>query len=101
MKQSDLINRDDLMKTIGLAVDCKDCRRAGTFGCNESSAFAYACECITDAPAVDAVEVIRCKDCKHWDDAVKYCDFEMGVSENDFCSWAERVDKNDTERAGN
>lgn len=31
-------------------------------------------EAIDDAPTVDAVEVVRCKDCKHWKyDARKLC----------------------------
>ena len=44
-------------------------------------------------------EIIRCKDCKHWNDDT-YCQklYEMGVldfydymtKEDDFCSWAER-----------
>lgn len=51
-------------------------------------------------PTVDAVEVVRCKDCKHyyadpwgWGN----CVFEGGVSRrtktNDFCSWGERKDE--------
>lgn len=51
---------------------------------------------IKELPAVDAVEVVRCKDCKHWDmvdlhfhknicsKLMRPCD------ESDFCSWAER-----------
>ena len=50
---------------------------------------------IDDAPTVDAVEVVRCKDCKH---AKKikigvHCTFnEIGFSEDDFCSYGERKD---------
>jgi hypothetical protein len=49
-------------------------------------------------PAVDAVEVVRCRDCKHW-----RCDSknihrgecyelvpETWIYENDFCSYGER-----------
>ena len=36
----------------------------------------YILEQIDNAPAVDAVEVIRCKDCKYWGD-------EDGISEKD------------------
>lgn len=65
------------------------------------------------APSTDAIEVVRCKDCKHWmpydwmfsevwrsvskddysDDEIgcAYCDMNMHA--NDFCSRAER--KND------
>lgn len=56
-------------------------------------------EAIERVPTVDAVEVVRCKDCKHyyadpwgWGN----CVFEGGVSRrtktNDFCSWGERKD---------
>ena len=46
---------------------------------------------------VDAVEVVRCKDCKHYDDE-GYCwywNYEPGMSPNtvdadDFCSYGER-----------
>ena len=67
-------------------------------------AFGYeACVCcddIKDAPAVDAVEVIRCKECKHWGgvpfgnicrrwsaplEGMKNC-----TKPGDFCSYGER-----------
>jgi len=60
---------------------------------------------IEDAPAVDAVEVVRCKDCKHWDSRQMECkndalstDHEGGASysldfwKDDFCSYGERKD---------
>ena len=45
-------------------------------------------------PTVDAVEVVRCKDCKHW--TMGYCnnfayyDYEPTTNEDDFCSYGER-----------
>ena len=51
--------------------------------CSKESRFrvyyGYAKSFIDDAPTVDAVEVVRCKDCKH-----RYSD-----------SWCEYVDDND------
>lgn len=49
---------------------------------------------IENAPTVDAVPVIRCKDCKHWqcDDSESYCD-ELGIFNTDmnsYCSYAKR-----------
>jgi hypothetical protein len=46
---------------------------------------------------VDAVPVIRCKDCKHWqcDDYESYCD-ELGIFSTDmnsYCSYAKRKEK--------
>ena len=46
---------------------------------------------IADAPTVDAVEVIRCKDCKHYDG--KWLCKISGVPSRkpcDFCSYGER-----------
>ena len=57
-------------------------------------------QAIKDAPTVDAVEVVRCKDCSYWWDrgfGKGTCDREteeMGLSrlylEDDFCSYGER-----------
>ena len=49
-----------------------------------------------DAPAVDAVEVVRCKDCKHYrkySDFVVDCSRDHGmiyVNPDDFCCYGER-----------
>lgn len=50
-----------------------------------------------DADGVDAVEVVRCKDCKHWacDDSESYCD-ELGIFNTDmnsYCSYAKRKEE--------
>lgn len=52
---------------------------------------------IEDAPAVDAVEVCRCKDCKHWREETLWCDMNsIDRGEHytwyaeDFCSYGER-----------
>ena len=61
---------------------------------------------IRESPTVDAVEVVRCKDCKwFWKYKINnnYCCcrnsrdgysqvFEVKFSENDFCSYGERKD---------
>ena len=58
---------------------------------------------INDAPIVDAVPVIRCKDCKHYKWEIDMCNLEGAtvfpmnvVHEDDYCSRAERKDKNDS-----
>lgn len=53
-------------------------------------------------PPVDAVEVVRCQDCKHWDSETWFCDnhstfdhhgLEWNMfAPNDFCSYGERKD---------
>ena len=49
---------------------------------------------INRLPTIDAVPVIRCKDCKHWysdADTGMACEFtNMGQPEDGFCNWAER-----------
>ena len=53
---------------------------------------------IDSQAAVDAVEVVRCKDCKHFRRNLEndtYCDCVGGLTgpeENDFCSYGERKD---------
>lgn len=52
---------------------------------------------LNHAPTVEAVPVIRCKDCKHWacDDCETYCD-ELGIfgtDMNSYCSYAKRKEE--------
>ena len=83
--------------------------------CSKESRFrvyyGYAKSFIDDAPTVDAVEVVRCRDCKYWGDESGKLQRSDGVlfvrckvhnylidgrhtgwcpSENDFCSYGER-----------
>ena len=60
-----------------------------------------ALRCIEQAPTVDAVPVVRCKDCKHYDMGVClkiYSDGNMHTEAwqsrrpEDFCSYGERKD---------
>lgn len=48
---------------------------------------------LEDAPTVDAVPVVRCKDCMHrLGDMMCEYKFHLAVAQddNDFCSWGER-----------
>ena len=53
-------------------------------------------EWIDKAPTIDAVPVVRCKDCKHCDPENHHCDHNMGTAAplrrkpDDFCSYGER-----------
>ena len=54
-------------------------------------------EWIDKAPTIDAVPVVRCKDCKHLYDAMDdYCCMShrglVKICENSFCSYGERKD---------
>ena len=51
---------------------------------------------VMDAPAIDAVEVVRCKECRHYDHGccvvMRYKDDHhiIGVKPTDYCSYGER-----------
>ena len=74
-----LIDADELVKKLNIKENCKDCEYVSCIVfCGRGSEFVNACEAIFDAPTVDAVEVVRCKDCKHATMTIngecKYCD---------------------------
>lgn len=52
--------------------------------------------CIDSVPGVDAVEVVRCKDCKHYapiEGGKPLCEwYTIAVAYDDFCSYGERKD---------
>ena len=49
------------------------------------------CEMLNDAPTVDAVPVVRCKDCVYfWDGVCTAHTDAICTDENEFCSWGER-----------
>lgn len=56
-----------------------------------------------NAPTVDAVEVVRCKDCKHCDPENHHCDHPMSTAAplsrkpDDFCSYGERKEGADND----
>ena len=61
---------------------------------NADGAYGYVdAKQITDAPTVDAVEVVRCKDCKHYNEG--FCvgyHAHHDTLPDDFCSYGERKD---------
>ena len=68
--------------------------------CSQESRFrvhyGYAKSFIDNAPTVDAVPVVRCRECKHCDPENYHCDHPMGTAAplkrkpDDFCSYGER-----------
>ena len=54
----------------------------------------YVCrwfvDSVADADTIDAVEVVRCKDCKHRDAIFVCAQFDADVGANHFCSLGER-----------
>ena len=79
MNNGDLISREALKKRLG------DLRFQN---------YGNAIIEVMEAPAVDAVEVVRCRDCKHlmFSDCYGECgEGHMGiVSPDDFCSYGRR-----------
>lgn len=70
-------------------------------GSFSGDAYERAAKAIAELPAVDSVEVVRCKDCKHykpqrksahWHGRTPYCcrGTTVKVSPDDFCSYGER-----------
>ena len=51
---------------------------------------------VEEMPTVDAVEAVRCRECKHCDPENYHCDHPMGTvaplrrEPDDFCSYGER-----------
>lgn len=74
---------------------------------NSDGAYGYVdAKQIADAPTIGAVEIVRCKDCKHykpqkksahWENRANYCNriVTIKVQPYDFCSHGERKDGDD------
>lgn len=89
-----LIDADALKQTF-----CAECVRTQCEGC----VIEYHFESL--APTVDAVEVVRCKDCRYyhvyWDNnghtekGYGACDWinDNSVREDHFCAWGEKMDE--------
>lgn len=100
-----LIDAYELMRSMGFHDDCADCN-CDDWECIYDRIYTRADMCdlvethIFDAPAVDAVEVVRCKECKHYLNSCEKCgliDTRLHFYETDkrwtedcFCAWGER-----------
>lgn len=90
--ENDLIRRSDL-----LAKKCIIRGRLDTGSPCPSKVVAIPVDVIERAPAVDAVEVVRCRDCEHWfekendQDMFGFCYlYLVWMRSYDFCSCGER-----------
>lgn len=95
MSEKEYIERNDLIKNLNtFAPECYN---------------ALINHLIMKQPAADVVEVVRCKDCKHYDKEYHQCKlhseepdqystgFIFCMQEDDFCSYGERKEfDNDT-----
>lgn len=95
-----LIDIDAFRKDWGLAERCEDCERDAR-ECQYDQIYTRMdfCGWLDDAEIIDAVPVVRCKDCKFWrDDNPRvngfHCCYRMHnifpMKESDFCSRGER-----------
>lgn len=78
-------------------IDDKDCKDLLYVRCiGQDKAFIAAMEqVIDDCPTIDAVEVVRCKDCIYWSDDGRCEPIENGLVMEyttglDFCSYGKR-----------
>lgn len=94
-----LIDADTLRKDVEKDRDASDMPKMWYQGVE------YAINHIIHAPTIDAVEVVRCKDCKHNyhnmipDGEAEYgctkC-IELPITANFYCAWGERREDADT-----
>ena len=90
-----LIDGDALIEKFNEKVDMAEClidaRTAERF-----ATFCALADAVEEMPTVDAVEVVRCRECKHCDPENYHCDHPMGTAAplkrkpDDFCSYGER-----------
>ena len=98
MSMIDPIDRNALIKKLGIAKDCSGCDHNKTPFCLWGENQAEICESICDAPTVEP-EIIRCKDCKFYtayDYTGKLMCKRIGKGmilpkPEDYCSYAERI----------
>lgn len=50
---------------------------------------------LKEAPTIDAVQVVRCKDCKYCNGEYEYCYFDIFVKPDGYCSYGEKTEVND------
>lgn len=97
-----LIDADALKKELAISGSCNNCAYSSIFGCLEDIRAADVCISINEAPTVDAVPVVRCKDCIYWQDnnggyphLMCRWNTDETPDEDDYCSWGERRDEDD------
>lgn len=61
---SRLIDADALITQLGIAHECANCSDKMQAFCDAHPDFGSTCELICEAPTVDAVQVVRCGECK-------------------------------------
>ena len=89
-----LIDADALLKHAGIFEVKARARGCGNSILNLAKAWLW--NEVNIAPTIDAVPVVRCRECKHCDPENYHCDHPMGTAAplrrkpDDFCSYGER-----------
>ena len=98
-KEKRLIDANALSEKIGNMKNEITCNRGGYQYCNEDEKNEWEKldrfdSLVCDAPTVDAVEVVRCKDCQKWEydeNFSGWCvEWRRRTHGNHFCSYGER-----------
>ena len=56
-----------------------------------------ALRCIEQSPTVEAVPVVRCRECTEFDETEHECSHWYGFRKNDFCSYGKRKEGADND----
>lgn len=94
MKDSDLIKREDAIRRLV---------RYGTTAFSDPEILAHAIHEVQAAPAVDAVEVVRCRECRYFckgendSESWEWCDcWKKDCWEDCYCACGQRREDGDT-----
>lgn len=75
----------------------RTCTSGGKFGEAQLKIIEWAKDIVDSCNTIDAIQVIRCKECKHYtvdsfnDNTFRCCEiFDRYIKDNNFCSFAER-----------
>lgn len=93
---NDLISRQDALDALATYIHHVD-RAIGTGKLSDQQCVESAHSIIDEVPSAEP-EIIRCKDCKYWEESFPFdlCMLTKAKNniwrsdETDFCSWAER-----------
>ena len=91
-----LAERDKIPSTVPAATYELGTEKPYHVGNHMRGGIRKALRCIEQAPTIDAVPVVRCRECKWWqeDDDIGHCDNPDGLDNyakpDDFCSYGER-----------
>ena len=79
---------------------CADCKYFNVDGiCTKEYPVCGSVVIVAELPTIDAVEVVRCKDCKHYNQEMNECESThfwfsedgcLNAKDDDYCSFGER-----------